>query len=58
MEDLKQQIEESLEEATTARYENKVYELSNVIKMFDAWYNDEYIKQQWEKTEKKWPFTL
>ncbi len=55
METLKQQIEESLEEATTARYENKVKELTNVLKMFDSWYKEDHIKQQFEKTEKKWP---
>ena len=55
METLKQQIEESLEEATIARYENKANELIKVLKMFDAWYEDEYIKQQWDKTENKWP---
>lgn len=58
MNTLKQQIEESLEEATTARYENKANELSNVLKMFDAWYEEDYVKQQWEKTEKKRPFIL
>ena len=55
---LKTLIEESLEEATISKYEYKVYELTNILKMFDAWYEEDRIKTERDKTEQKRPFIL
>lgn len=55
MNELKQQIEESLEEAIMANYDYKAKELTMILSLFDVEVNEEIINWIRKDIEKKRP---